>query len=252
MDPQNQAEFEQFLQTYWDEHVDEQTQQQTAIPPGKKTGVLRYYMPRIAAVAAALIAVVFSVHYFTKPGKHIDPKPTIAAVNVEPEQLPARSSAETLSVVPKAVEVKKTKTKQYGKKDLHTKAVEPAPVEVKQDTTTKPQAPARSMKMTAINKVMLNDSALSKLSPEDRLKVLNKLALSVNFNNANFREVAIALRDKYGIVLELCAGTSPDKVLKEYTGNYSNIAFPDLIKDMSSQMSFSYSVSSNVVKVCFN
>jgi hypothetical protein len=250
LDPQNQVSFEHFLELYWEEHTKEPAEE-TMKPVEKKHRLLYRYIPRVAAVAAVLAVVVFSVHHFTKTNVGTEPDRTIAAVSVEPEHLPAGSSSDTFTSLSKGVDVTKPKTKQYGKKNPPKNAVTTVPVDV-QDTVAKPVEPPKSIKMTALNKVWINDSLISKLSPADRITVLNQMALNVNFNNANFRDIAVAFREKYGILLELCADAKPDKVLKGYTASFSKITLPDLIHDMSNQMLFSYTVSNNVVKVCFN
>lgn len=252
LNPVNQANFEQFLELYWDEHLAEATQTEVTAPPAtSRHGLVRRYLPRVAAVAALLALAVFSVHYFTKTKMNSNAEQTIAAVTVEPEQLPQGGFSDTAYSLPKGVEVVKPKTKQYGKKTPPGNAVTSIPVNV-QDTATKPVESPKSVKMVALNRIWINDSLLAKLSPSDQLKVLNQMALNVNFNRANFRDIAIAFREKYGILLELCADASPDKMLKGYTASFSKITLPDLIQDMSNQMMFSYTVTNNVVKVCFN
>jgi hypothetical protein len=250
LDPQNQASFEQFLESYWEEHAKEQMEERIQ-PVEKKHSGLHRYIPRVAAVAAVLALAVFSVHHFTRTNAGTEPGRTIAAVVVEPEHLPAGSSSDTFTSLSKGVDVTKPKTKQYGKKNPPKNAVIPAPVDV-QDTVAAPVERPKSMKVTALTKVWINDSLINKLSPAERITVLNQMALRVNFNNANFREIAVAFREKYGILLELCADAKPDKVLKGYTASFSKITLPELIQDMSNQMMFSYTVSNNVVKVCFN
>jgi hypothetical protein len=251
LDPQNQVSFEQFLESYWEEHTKEQQAEETISTVPQKRGLLVRYIPRVAAVAAVLALAVFSVHHFTKTNVSAASDQTIAAVIVEPEQLPAGSGSDTFNSLPKGVNVTKPKTKQYGKKNPPKNAVTLIPVDI-QDTVAKPVEPPKSQKMVALNKVWINDSLIAKLSPADRITVVNQMALNVNFNNANFRDIAVAFRERYGILLELCADAKPDKVLKGYTANFSKITLPDLIHDMSNQMMFSYTVTNNVVKVCFN
>jgi cytoskeletal protein RodZ len=252
LDPQNQASFEQFLESYWESHANGQMEE-VKKPVEKKHSGLRWYIPRVAAVAAMLALAVFSVYHFTKTnvGVGTEPDQTIAAVVVEPEHLPAGSRSDTFTSLSKGVDVTKPKTKQYGKKIPPKNAVIPAPVDV-QDTIAAPVERPKSMKVTALTKVWINDSLIAKLSPADRITVVNQMAMNVNFNKANFRDIAVAFREKYGILLELCADAKPDKVLKEYTASFSKITLPDLIQDMSNHLLFSYTVSNNVVKICFN
>ncbi|BAV07299.1 hypothetical protein SAMN05421788_10277 [Filimonas lacunae] len=246
--PQHQAEFERFLESYWEEHTGEEESR----PPAPEKGALRLrYLPRMVAAAAILGAVAFSVYYFAGTNTSVESHQEMAVVKVIPEQVPAAVNVDTTRVLPKAADVKKTKTKQYGKKPLPTQAVVPVIVEVK-DTAAPPATPPKAMKMTAFKKIMFNDSAFSKLSKADQILVSNQMLLRVNFSNASFNDLVATFRDRYGIVLELCAGTTPDQVMKAYTGSFAKITLPELISDMSTQMLFSYTVSNNVVKVCFN
>lgn len=248
-EPQNQVDFEQFLEWYWEEHLNEQ-REETVKPAEKKHRPLFRYISRAVAAAAVLAIVAGSVHYFTATGVVTESDRTSIAV-VQPEHQPAGSNADTFNFLPKEAEVIKPKTKQYGKrkspKNLVTQASAGIP-----DSTAMPVERPKTVKMTALNNIRLNDSLLSKMSRADQVEILNRMALNVNFNNAKFRDIAIAFREKYGIVLELCADAKPDNVLKEYTASFSKITLPDLIHDMSNQMMFSYTVTNNVVKVCFN
>lgn len=256
LDVQHQAEFEAFLESYWDEH----TREQEALTPAplKKHMPLFRYMPRIAVAAAVLGAVLFSVHYFSGNKTEVESDKAMAVAVATPEQLPAGNNSDTLPPLSKGVEVKKarTKTTQYGKKHQPEHAVAsasatPAAVEV-QDTAKKPAEPRVGVKMTALNKFMFNDSAFCKLSKAEQLTVINHMALRVDFNRASFSDLVVNFRDRYGIVLELCPGTTPDKLAKAYSASFAKITLPDLISDMSNQMAFSFSFTNNVVKVCFN
>jgi len=254
--PQHQAEFETFLESYWAEHTGEDEKVQPA--PQQKRSPLYRYIPRVAAAAAMLGVVLLSVRYFPGKKDEVVSGKTMAAAVVTPERLPAGNSSDTVRPLSKGAEVKKVKpqTKQYGKKHQPEHAVAsasaaPAAIAV-QDTVTRPAEPGKSVKMTALNKFMFNDSAFCKLSKADQLTVINHMALRIDFNRASFSDLAANFRDRYGIVLELCPGTTPDKLAKAYSANFAKITLPDLISDMSAQMAFSYSFTNNVVKVCFN
>lgn len=254
--PQHQAEFEAFLEAYWEEHTREAGQLQPV--PLQKRSALRRYIPRLAAAAAITGAVLFSIVYFSGKRQVVESDKTTAVAVVTPEQLPAGTRSDTFSALLKDAEVKKvkTKTKQYGKKHLPEPAVAyaaaaPAAVNV-QDTAGQPAEPRKTVKATVMTKFMFNDSAFCKLSKADQLTVINRMALRVDFNNASFSDLVANFRNRYGIVLELCEGTTPDKLAKVYTARFEGITLPDLINDMSGQMAFSYSVTNNVVKVCFN
>lgn len=254
--PQHQAEFEAFLESYWEEHTREETQRKPALQQKRLT--IRGYIPRMAAAAALLGAVVFAVPYFSGKKEAVVSDKTTAVAVVTPEQLPVRNSSDTLHPLSKDAGAKKvrTKTKQYGKKHQPETAVAfataaPATVAV-QDTASLPAEPRRMVKATVMTKFMFNDSAFCKLSKADQLTVINRMALRIDFNNASFSDLVVNFRDRYGIVLELCNGTTPDKLAKVYTARFANITLPELINDMSGQMAFTYSVTNNVVKVCFN
>lgn len=253
--PQHQAEFEAFLESYWAEHTGEEAQP----APAHQRKPLYRYIPRVAAAAAILGVVLLSVRYFPGKEEEVVSGKTMAAAVVTPEHLPAGSGSDTVSPLSKGAEVKKVKpqTKQYGKKHqpqhavVASAAATPAAVAV-QDTATSPAEPRKTVKMTALNKFMFNDSAFCKLSKADQLTVINHMALRIDFNRASFSDLVANFRDRYGIVLELCPGTTPDKLAKAYSANFAKITLPDLISDMSDQMAFSYSFTNNVVKVCFN
>lgn len=252
--PQHQAEFEAFLETYWAEHIGEKAQPALE----QKRRPLYRYIPRVAAAAAIVSAVLVSVAYFSGKKEAVVSDTTTTVAVVAPAQLPAGSSADTFSPLLKGAEVKKAKTKttQYGKKHqpehvVASTAATPAVIQLP-DTATSPVEPRKTVKMSAFTKVMFNDSAFCKLSKEQQLAVINHMALKVDFNRASLSDLVANFRDKYGIVVELCAGTTPDKLAKAYTASFAKITLPDLINDMSSQMAFSYSVTNNVVKICFN
>lgn len=250
LNPQNQAGFEQFLEHYWEEHAEEQ-REVAAGPVIRQQTLLKRYLPRITAVAAILVLAIWGVHHFTQTEVKAESDKTMAAAVVAPEQKPVGSRSDTFTTLVKSVNEAKPKTIQYARKKTFPNALALAPVHT-QDTAAAPVATTKVVKATALTNIRLNDSALSKLTQEERVYVLNQMALNVNFHKASFRDIAVAFREKYGIVLELCASAQPDKMLKEYTASFSKIALPDLINDMSAHMAFSYTISNNVVKVCFN
>lgn len=249
LDAQHQAEFEAFLEAYWAEHTGEAVQQPVA--PQKRT--LLYYMPRIAAAAAVVAGIVFSVHYFSGNNGVVEQPPATAIAVVKPRQLPADHTADTLRLPKKGAEVRKTKTKQYARKNSPQPEV--AFVSIPQsipDTAARSVVTKQAVKMSGFTKIMFNDSVFCKLSQAQQLAVINKMALRVDFSKASFSDLVADFRDRYGIVLELCAGTNPDKIAKAYTASFARITLPELINDMSDQMAFSYTLSNNVIKVCFN
>ncbi|MBV4358210.1 hypothetical protein [Pinibacter aurantiacus] len=251
MEPQNQKVFEQFLESYWHEHLEEQSSVSETVKPKEiSRGVVRY-LPRLVAAAAVLAFIIAGAYYFmsdkTGPQKS---NQTIAKTIVKQEPVDEHVASNTLHAYPQKVNVHQSKTKQHEKKLSSVPALVKDSV-VTADTVCRETKP-KSMKMTPMAKVMINEVALNKLDSSEQLKVLNQMALRVNINNASFNEIAAILQNKYGIVIELCATSQPD-VAGKYTAHFQQVSFPELIDDMSKQMLFSYTITDKkTVKVCFN
>ncbi|MDI3320952.1 hypothetical protein [Pinibacter soli] len=252
MEPQNQQAFERFLESYWQEHLDEQSSIPTVTAPKEvRKGIVRRYLPRLAA-AAVLGFIIAGSYYFisekTEPQKN---NPAIAKTIVKQEPIDEHVVSNTLHAYPQKINVHQSKTKQHDKKALSEPALVKDSV-VTADTVSREPKP-KSVKMTPMGKVMINEVALNKLDSSEQLKVLNQMALRVSINNASFNEIAAILQTKYGIVLELCETGKPDVAGKMYTAHFQQVSFPDLIDDMSKQMLFSYTITDKkTVKICFN
>lgn len=251
IEPQNQQAFERFLELYWQEHVEDQPAVSTTTAPKEiSKGTVRRYLPRLTAAAAVLGFVVAGSYYFftkeTEPKKNTQP---VAKIIEKPQ--PAEEHVVSATVIANAekINVHQSKTKQHGKKLSPVPALVNEPVVIADTVASKP----KTVKMSTMSKVMINEVALNKLDSSEQLKVLNQMALNVNINNASFNEIAAILQKKYGIVLELCAASQPDAAGKNYTAHFAQVSFPELMDDMSKQMLFSYTITDKkTVKVCFN
>lgn len=256
LDPQNAAAFDQFLETYWDEHV--QAQDEPVQQDVKQRGTIRRFLPRIAAAAAVIGVVVATAVYLNSGENTTEQRNPLAAVTQEKIPPPVADTAELLlkADVVKGIKVEAMPTEKRSKTNVskQASAVKAMVTTIgfgnKGDSSAMAQ---HSVKPTRMNKIMINDSLLSKLGETERMAVLHQMALRVDFNNASFNDIAAVFRDKYGIVLELCASNVPENVKRSaYTAQFSNVTFPELMNDMSKRMMFSYTMVDNVVKVCFN
>lgn|GEM_PF-1247902 len=252
-EPQNQQAFERFLESYWQEHLEEQSSvSEPAMPKEISRGVVRRYLPKLAAAAAVLAFVIVGSHYFLSEKTGLQKtNQTIAKAIVKPEAIDEHVGSNTMNAHPEKIYVHQSKTKQHDKK-LSTLPPLVRDSVVSVDTVSRETKP-KSMKMTQMSKVMINEVALNKLDSSEQLKVLNQMALRVSINNASFNEIAAILQTKYGIVLELCNTGQSDVAGKIYTAHFQQVSFPELIDDMSKQMLFSYTITDKkTVKVCFN
>ncbi|MGV3764719.1 MAG: hypothetical protein ACO1NW_01255 [Chitinophagaceae bacterium] len=257
LDPQNAAAFDRFLETYWDEHVkaqDEPVQQEV-----KQRGTILRFLPRIAAAAAVIGLVVTTVVYLRSGGNAMEQSNALAAVT-QGEHVPPVPDTAQLLMKPDAVkhiegkeEAKPVEKRAKATSPKQASAVKAMVTTIGFGNTDSAAMAKHSVKSTRMSKVMINDVVLSKLGETERMAVLHQMALRVDFNNASFNDIAAVFRDKYGIVLELCASNVPENVKRSaYTAQFSNVTFPELMNDMSKRMMFSYTMVDNVVKVCFN
>lgn len=256
LDPANKAAFDQFLETYWDEHV--QAQEKPVMKELKQRSTIRRFLPRVAAAAAVIGVIVLTAVYVNSGESTTEESNALAGVTQEKIAPLVADTAELLmkSDVVKEIKREAMPTEKHSKANASKQA--PA---VKAMVTTigfgnKIDSSAmaqHSVKPARMNRIMINDSLLSRLGETERMAVLHQMALRVDFNNASFNDIAAVFRDKYGIVLELCASNGvKDAKAHAYTAQFSNVTFPELMNDMSKQMMFTYTMVDNVVKVCFN
>lgn len=257
LDPVNKAAFDQFLETYWDQHV--QAQDEPVQQDAKQRSALRRFLPRVAAAAAVIGLIVATAVYLRSGENTMEQSNPLANVTQEKIAPPVSDTAELLmkADVVKEIEVKKEEVfKEKRTKATHSKqssAVKAMVTTIGFQNNDSAAMAKHSVKSTRMSKVMINDVALSKLDETQRMAILHQMALRVDFNNASFNDIAAVFRDKYGIVLELCASNEVKELKKPaYTAQFSNVTFPELMNDMSKQMMFSYTMVDNVVKVCFN
>lgn len=254
LDPVNKAAFDQFLETYWDEHV--QAQESPVRKELKQRGTVRRFLPRVAAAAAVIGVIALTAVYLNSGENTAEQSNPLAVVTQEKIDPPVSDTAELLmkSDVVKKSKVEAFSTEKRPKTNASKQAVKAMVTTIgfgnKGDSSAMAQ---HSVKPTRVNRIMINDSLLSKLGETERMAVLRQMALRVDFNNASFNDIAAVFREKYGIVLELCASNVPENVKRSaYTAQFSNVTFPELMNDMSKQMMFTYTMVDNVVKVCFN
>lgn len=251
---QNQQEFESFLESYWQEHVEAQSS--ASLPANSKEmkrGTVRHLWPRLAAAAAVLVFLIGIFHYLTSNRPVMQSaRQTAAKAIVKPEPAREQDSSAVSENIPEKTIVHSSKTKHHDEKTPSVAAVPKENVANKNIASN--ESPRKSIEMYKMSKVIINEVALNKLDTTERMEVLNRLALSVNINDASFQDIAATLRDKYGIVLELCADNNgPDVAMKNYTAHFSEVTFPELIDDMSKQMLFSYTFTDKkTVRICFN
>ena len=250
IEPQNQQTFERFLESYWQEHVDEQSAlSATPAPKEISKEAVRRYLPRLVAAAAVLSFVIAGSYYFFTKETESQKKQPVAKIIEKPQPAEEHVGSATVIANAEKINVHQSKTKQHGKKLSPVPALVNEPVVVADTVASKP----KTVKMSTMSKVMINEVALNKLDSSEQLKVLNQMALNVNINNASFNEIAAILQKKYGIVLELCATSQPEAAGKNYTAHFAQVSFPELMDDMSKQMLFSYTITDKkTVKVCFN
>jgi hypothetical protein len=232
LDPGNRAEFEHFLETEWDSHVDQHLEGNVVAI--RKPAAFKWW-----ASAAAAIAIVFGVyHYGTQAPKKVQLQVVNALPQIEQVDQKAKISMDTFH---SGIHTKITV--HHERKTIRNK---PNPVLAQADTVNREKKPL-FVKSTKLQNFMINKVAIRKLL--DNIDSNKVVLLNLNVHDITFQRLAALLKDEYGVVLEACNGVGTSKT---YTARFEGITLPDLLNDMSEKMVFSYAVKDNKVMICFN
>lgn len=232
LDPENRTEFESFLVSQWDGHVDQHLDVGSGVV--KKSSTFKWW----ASAAAAVVMIVGVYYYSTNPSKTEPAVVTAALPELRQADHNARISADTfqLNMNPKI-------TIHHERKTVRNKPIQ---ILTQADTLAQEKKPL-FVKATKLENFMVNKVALRKLVEDiDSNQVV---LLNLDVHEMSFQRLAVLLREECGIVLEPCNGV---RTSKTYTARFEVISLPDLLNDMSEKMMFSYSVKDKKVKICFN
>lgn len=231
LDSKNSTEFENFLETLWDGHVDRNLD----IVGIKKSVTLKWW----ASAAAAAIATVFVAYYYHAAPLKAE-RLAVASTLPKMEQVERKADfpADTfhISTKPKIIT-------QHERKTVRNK---PLQIVAETDTTNQGKKPL-FVKSSKLGNFMVNKIAMQKLLKD--IDSNHVVLLNLNVHEITFQRLAVLLREECGVVLEPCNGAITSKT---YTARFEVISLPDLLNDMSEKMMFSYSVKDNKVKICFN
>lgn len=232
LDPKNRTEFDNFLVTQWEDHVDRNLDVHVA--DIKKSGTFKWW----ASAAAAVLAIVSGVYYY-----QIQPSKTqqlTVATLPKIEQLDHKANPPTdtfhNSINPKITTHHERKTDKN----------KPIQIVAETDTAIQEKKPL-FVKSTKLQNFMVNKVALRKLLND--IDSNHVVLLNLDVHDITFQRLAVLLREECGVVLEPCNGVGTSKT---YTARFEVISLPDLLNDMSEKMMFSYSVKDKKVKICFN
>ncbi|SDL03261.1 hypothetical protein SAMN04487898_11469 [Pedobacter sp. ok626] len=234
LDSKNRIEFDDFLVTKWDGHVDQNFDPHFA--DVKKSATYKWWASA-AATAAVIICGVYYANIVSSKTDQLAVVSTTSAVKPVDHHASFPSDTFHASIKPKI-------TTHHERKTIRNKPVQ---IVTEADTVTREKRPL-FVKSTKLGNFMINKVAIHKLLDSigsDQLVLTN-----FDVHEITFQRLAIMLREECGIVLEPCSGGIGST--KTYTARFQRISVPDLLNDMSEKMMFSYSVKDNKVKICFN
>lgn len=235
LDPNNQTEFNLFLESRWHDFVGQDEQAaMVSIRESKFTILWK------AAAAIVLLAGSFYLYHMKQLPVISQNTPAIVD-NTLP--LPRSTSARLSPLDTFHVNTNPNITKQHERKITQTSRSHQTLTQI---DTSKRKKEMQAVKATKLGNFMVNEVLLSQL----RHKIdSNQLVLNIDLHEATIAEIAYRLRKNYGIILEPC---NSEASAKTYTARFEKISINDLLNDMSQKMLFSYTVQDSVIKVCFN
>lgn len=233
LDSNNQAEFERFLVSKWENYSDGHI----------RTNVLSLRKSKASWLKAAAVILLLGVGgylYYAHVMSSKDPSKTLV-IQEDQQTMPVQNispSEDTLQLSSNPIN---TIRHEQKKKKIHS-AQNVALV----TDSMGPRDKVKSVQASRLGNFKVNEVLLSQL----RGKIdSNQLFLNIDVHEATFAEIAFRLKKNYGIILEACDTTGNSKT---YSAKFEKISFPDLLNDMSEKMLFSYSVNKDTVKICFN
>lgn len=235
LNSENKAAFEAFLETRWDQHVEDYS---STVNVKSSHAGRSYWWQAVAAAAVLGIAVYLYDKGTSAPiSEHVPETTAVSATDSlsrEPSLTAAAMSSSRIN--PKITEHYERKTNTNKPKTITLKTA----AKVNQKDTVK------TVKAAKLGNFMVNEVLLTQL----RGKIdSNLLILNIDVHDVPFQRFATMLKQRYGIILEPCGKGGQDKT---YTARFEKISIPDLLNDMSEKMLFTYSIQDSVVKVCFN
>jgi len=232
LNPENRSQFEHFLVSQWDNHVDQHLD--VPVVARRKSVPVKWW-----ASAAAAIAIVSGVYFYSTPPLKTKPLAVVISLpQVEQVGRKAYFPRDTFqtSIKPKTIT-------HHERKTVRNKSIQ---IVAETDTISQGKKPL-FVKSTKLENFMVNKVALHKLFND--IDSNKAVLLNLNVHDITFERLAVLLREECGIVLVPCNGNGTSKT---YTARFEEISLPDLLNDMSEKMMFSYSVKDNKVKICFN
>ena len=232
LDSKNSTEFDRFLVSQWDDHVEQHLDVDIMVI--RKSDRFKWW-----AAAAATVTIVFGAYYYSKETAKMD-QIAIASVHPQVRPMPSRNviTNETFHSEPKPQTISHDERKTFRN--------QPVQILAETDTVNREKRPL-SVKSTKLENFMINKIAIHKLL--DSIGSNQFVLMNFDVHEITFQRLAVMLREECGIVLEPCSGTGSGKT---YTARFERISVPDLLNDMSEKMMFSYSIQDNKVKICFN
>ena len=232
LDPKNHTEFDIFLVSQWDDHVDRNLD--VHIVDMKKFGTFKWW----ASVAAAIAIVSGLYFYDTQLSKTEQLKVVSTLPKIEQADRKTNFPTDTFhtSINPKIIT-------HHERKTVKNKPIQ---IVAETDTANQEKKPL-FVKSTKLQNFMVNKVALRKLLND--IDSNHVVLLNLDVHEITFQRLASLLREECGAVLEPCNGIGTSKT---YTARFEVISLPDLLNDMSEKMMFSYSVKDKKVKICFN
>ena len=97
LDPVNKLAFDEFLETYWEEHV--QAQEEPVQQEVKQQSASRRFLPRVAAAAAVIALIVATAMYLRSGENEVEQSNPLATVTQERVAPPVSDTAELLTVL---------------------------------------------------------------------------------------------------------------------------------------------------------
>ncbi|TJZ63042.1 hypothetical protein FAZ15_01730 [Sphingobacterium olei] len=231
LDSNNQTDFEKFLETQWDVHVDQHLQTE------RIKG--RPYKSIWWKAAAAAVVLCIGAYYYGMRSEVVNSRKLVNVsspqADLADQTVPSLTDTFQSSSNPKI-------TMHYERKPDKNKFT---PAVASADTANQEHRP-KTVKPAKLGNIMVNEVLLSKL--RDQIDS-NTLVLNIDVHEVSFQRFSAMLRHQYGIILEPCDDSGMNKT---YTARFEKISFSDLLSDMSEKMLFTYSFQDSIVKICFN